>query len=502
MTEADVRTLHPQAKSERERWIALVVLCAGFLMIILDQTVVNVALPSIQDDLGFSQASLAWVVNAYLIAFGGLLLLAGRLGDLIGRKRMFMIGLAVFTAASALCGLAQSQELLIAARFVQGVGGAMTSAVILGIIVTMFPEPAERTKALGVYTFVAAGGGSIGLLAGGVLTEAINWHWIFYINLPIGIATWILTARLLDRDEGLGLGRGADVPGAVLVVSALMIGIYAILEAGERGWASLHTIGLGSVAIALLLAFIGRQARAANPLVPLRIFRSRVVSAANGVQALAVAGLFGMFFLGALYLQRVLGYGAVEVGLAFLPVALIIGTLSVGLSARLINRFGATATLLPGLAFIAVGLAFFVRVPVDGAYVPDVLPVMLLIGTGGGLVFPSLFTLALASAGPSDSGLASGLVNTSQQVGGAIGLAVLASLSTTRSNSLLQSGDSTASALTGGYQLAFAIGAGLVVAAIALAAIFLRPERSVAGSEADAALDAWDAERAAPREAA
>jgi EmrB/QacA subfamily drug resistance transporter len=493
-----VEPLHTQERRERDRWVALVVLCAGFLMIVLDQTVVNVALPSIQDDLGFSQASLAWVVNAYLIAFGGLLLLAGRLGDLIGRKRIFMIGLAVFTAASALCGLAQSQELLIAARFVQGVGGAMTSAVILGIIVTMFPEPAERAKALGVYTFVAAGGGSIGLLAGGILTETINWHWIFYVNLPIGVAVAILIARLLDDDPGVGLGRGADVLGAALVVGALMLGIYAILGAGDHGWASARTLGLGAVAIALLAGFVVRQARAENPLVPLRIFRSRMVSAANGIQALAVAGLFGMFFLGALYLQRVLGYGAIEVGLSFLPVALLIGALSVGVTARLIVRFGAPATLLPGLGLIAIGLGYFVSVPVDGHYVTDVLPAMLLIGTGGGLVFPSLFTLALSSAGPTDSGLASGLVNTSQQVGGAIGLAVLASLATTRTDNLLASGESTASALTSGYRLAFAIGAGLVLLAFALAAALLRTQPAVQEEEAEA----WQGEPAEAEEEA
>jgi EmrB/QacA subfamily drug resistance transporter len=502
MTGVEAPTLHSEESNDRNRWITLVVLCAGFLMIVLDQTVVNVALPSIQDDLGFSQASLAWVVNAYLIAFGGLLLLAGRLGDLIGRKRIFMIGLAVFTLASALCGLAQSQELLIAARFVQGVGGAMTSAVILGIIVTMFPEPADRAKALGVYTFVAAGGGSIGLLAGGVLTEAINWHWIFYVNLPIGVATAILIARLLEDDEGIGLARGADVPGATLVVGALMIGIYAILEAGDRGWASARTLGLGAVAIVLLVGFVFRQARARNPLVPLRIFRSRLVSAANGIQALAVAGLFGMFFLGALYLQRVLGYGAIEVGLAFLPVALLIGALSVGISARLIMRFGAQATLLPGLGLIALGLGLFARVPVDGHYVPDVLPVMLLIGVGGGLVFPSLFTLALSSAGPSDSGLASGLVNTSQQVGGAVGLAVLASLSTTRSNNLVASGDTTASALTGGYQLAFALGAALVIVAVGLAAFLLRSELAPGDVEPAAEDGIWEPEPAASQEEA
>jgi EmrB/QacA subfamily drug resistance transporter len=498
MPEVEMESGRSVEWSDRGRWVALVVLCAGFLMIVLDQTVVNVALPSIQDDLGFSQASLAWVVNAYLIAFGGLLLLAGRLGDMIGRKRMFMAGLGVFTIASALCGLAQSQEALIAARFVQGVGGAMTSAVILGIIVTMFPEPGERAKALGVYTFVAAGGGSIGLLAGGVLTEAINWHWIFYVNLPIGVATAVLISRLLDNDKGLGLERGADVPGAVLLVGALMIGIYAILQAGDRGWASAHTLGLGALALVLLAGFVVRQARVRSPLVPLGIFRSRVVSTANGIQALAVAGLFGVFFLGALYLQRVLGYGAIEVGLSFLPVALIIGVLSVGVSARLIIRFGATATLLPGLGLIAAGLALFVRVPADGHYVADVLPTMLLIGIGGGLVFPSLFTLALSSAGASDSGLASGLVNTSQQVGGAIGLAVLASLSTTRSDNLVASGDSSASALTSGYQLAFAIAASLVIVAIALAAALLRTPPAEVPSEAEA----WDAEQPALEDAA
>jgi EmrB/QacA subfamily drug resistance transporter len=497
MADVPVTGLHSQERRERDRWVTLVVLCAGFLMIVLDTTVVNVALPSIQDDLDFSQASLAWVVNAYLIAFGGLLLLAGRLGDLIGRKRIFMIGLTVFTAASALCGLAQSQGLLIGARFIQGVGGAMTSAVILGIIVTMFPEPAERAKALGIYTFVAAGGGSVGLLAGGVLTETINWHWVFYVNIPIGIATAILIARLLEDDEGIGFRQGADLLGAVLIVSSLMIGIYAILEAGDEGWGSARTVGLGAVAIGLLIGFVVREARARTPLMPLRIFRSRVVSTANGIQALAVAGMFGMFFLGALYLQRVLGYSAIEVGLSFLPVALLIGALSVGISARLIMRFGATATLLPGLLLILLGLGFFAGAPVDGHYATDVLPSMLLLGLGGGVVFPSLFTLALANAGPSDSGLASGLVNTSQQVGGALGLAVLASLATTRSDNLLADGESTASALTSGYRLAFAIGAGLVLIAFALAVTLLRAERAGEVSE-----DAAETEPAAAQEEA
>jgi EmrB/QacA subfamily drug resistance transporter len=477
-----------QVRSERDRWIALVVLCAGFLMIILDQTIVNVALPSIQDDLGFSQSSLAWVVNAYLIAFGGLLLLAGRLGDLIGRKRIFLIGLTVFTVASLLCGVAQSQALLIGARFVQGLGGAMTSAVILGMIVTMFPRPAEQAKAIGVYSFVAAGGASIGLLAGGILTEAINWHWIFFVNLPIGIATGIVASRLLENDKGIGLGAGADVPGAVLVVGSLMLGVYTIVEAENYGWGSLHTLGLGAIAIGLLVAFVIREARISNPLIPLRIFRSRVVTGANLVQALTVGGLFGMFFLGALYMQRVLGYGAIDVGLAFLPVALLIGIFSVGISARLIVRFGALRTMLPGLVLIALALIYFQRAPVGADYVKDILPTMLMFGVGGGLFFTSLMTLAMSAATPEDSGLASGLVNTSQQVGGALGLAVLATLSSTRTDTLLGNGDSTASALTGGYHLAFAIGAGMVIAGTILAVTLLRPQGAVV-TEAEAGLE-------------
>ena len=456
------------AGTDRSRWIALVVLCAGFLMIILDQTIVNVALPSIQTDLHFSQSALAWVVNAYLIAFGGLLLLVGRLGDLIGRRRIFLAGLTVFTTASLVCGLADDQGLLIGARFVQGVGGAMTSAVILGMIVTMFPRPSEQAKAIGVYSFVAAAGGAIGLLAGGVLTQAINWHWIFFVNLPIGIATGILTTRLLPDDVGIGLERGADAPGAVLLVTSLMLAVYTIVEASNYGWGSAHTLGFGAVAVGLLGGFIARQATAANPLIPLRIFRSRTVTIANLMQALMVAGIFGMFFLGALYLQRVLRYDAIEVGLAFLPVALGIAGMSLRFTARLMMRFGAKPTLLAGLVLVAAGLLVFRSAPVNAAYVTDLLPVMLLLGVGAGLVFPALMTLAMSGATPEDSGLASGLVNTTQQVGGALGLAVLATLATTRTGALQAHGASTATALTGGYHLAFTIAAGLLLTAIAI----------------------------------
>jgi EmrB/QacA subfamily drug resistance transporter len=338
-------------------------------------------------------------VNAYLIAFGGLLLLAGRLGDLISRRGVFLAGLGVFTVASLVCGIAQSQEVLVAARFVQGVGGAMTSAVILGMIVTMFPEPREQAKAIGVYSFVASAGGSVGLLAGGVLTQAINWHWIFFVNIPIGIATAVFALRLLDKDKGLGFGRGADVLGAVLITGALMLLVYTIVKpAADYGWGAGRTLGLGAASLALLVAFVAREATARNPLIPLRIFRSRNVSGANAIQALFVAGMFSLFFLGALYLQRVLGYDALETGLAFLPVTVAIGALSLRYSERLIMRFGAKATLLPGLVLIAAGLGLFTRVPVDGDYLTDVLPTMLLLGTGAGLSFPALMTLAMSGA--------------------------------------------------------------------------------------------------------
>jgi EmrB/QacA subfamily drug resistance transporter len=467
----------------RARWLALVVLCVGMLMVILDSAIVNVALPTIQDDLGFSQAGLAWVMNAYLIAFGGLLLLAGRVGDLIGRRRVFLAGLAIFTTASLVCGVADSQGVLIGARFVQGLGGALTSAVILGMIVTMFPEPKEQAKAIGVYSFVAAAGASIGLLAGGLLTQWINWHWIFFVNLPIGVATAVFAWRLVERDLGVGLREGADVPGALLITAALMLGVYTILEAGDQGFGSLHTLGLGGISLALIAAFVARESRTERPLVPLRIFRSRNVSGANLVQVLMVAGLFGMFFLGVLYLQGVLGFDAIETGLAFLPVSVTIGALSLGLSARLNTRFGARATLVPGLVFVSAGLALFARAPVDGSYVADVLPSMVLLGMGAGLSFPSLMTLAMSGATRSDSGLASGLVNTSLQVGGALGLAVLATLASTRTDTLAAAGESQLSALTGGYQLAFIVGAGLVAVALVLALTVLRSERAPARVE-------------------
>ena len=464
---------------------ALFVLCAGMLMVILDQTIVNVALPSIQEDLGFTQSSLAWVVNAYLIAFGGLLLLAGRFGDLLGRRSVFLAGMVVFTVASLVCGLAGSQELLIAARFVQGAGGALSSAVILGMIVTMFPKPGEQAKAIGVYSFVASAGASIGLLSGGVLTQALDWHWIFFVNVPIGVVTLFLALRMVPRDVGLGLRHGFDALGAVLVTGALMLGVYAIVGAETHGWASGRTLGLGVIALALLAAFVWRESTASTPLLPLRIFRSRNVSGANVVQALLVSGALGMFFLAVLYLQRVLGFDALETGLAFLPVSLVIGVLSLGFSARLNLRFGARAVLVPGMALVALGLAWLTRAPVDGAYAVDVLPAMLLLGIGAGVSFPALMTLAMSGASDADAGLASGLVNTTMQVGGALGIAVLATLASSRTDAL---GGSGASALTGGYHLAFTVSAVLVAVGALVAATVLQRESRAREDASEAVL--------------
>jgi EmrB/QacA subfamily drug resistance transporter len=497
--EQQAGTLSERKQEDRSRWTALYVLCAGVLMIVLDVTVVNVALPTIQDDLDFSTSNLAWVVNAYLIAFGGLLLLAGRLGDLIGRRTILLAGLAVFTVASLVCGLADSQAVLVGARFVQGIGGAMTSAVILGMIVMMFPEPREQAKAIGVYAFVASAGGSVGLLAGGVLTQAINWHWIFFINVPIGIATAVFVLRRLDRDQGIGFGEGADIPGAALITSSLMLGVYTIVKpAAELGWGAGRTLALGAGSLVLGALFIAREARARNPLIPLRIFRSRNVTGANLVQVLTVAGMFGMFFLGSLYLERILGYDALQIGLAFLPVTIVMGTLSVRYSEPLITRFGARTLLFPGLTLVAVGLALFTRAPVDGSYLVHVLPVMILLGTGVGVCFPALMTIAMSGATKSDAGLASGLVNTSAQVGGALGLAVLATLSASRTDHLTEQGKSTAAALTGGYHLAFWIAAALVVAAIVVALVVVQPEAKAAEQIEGDAEPAAEPRRAEP----
>ena len=463
----------PEASSRR-RWIALVVLCLGQLMIVLDATIVNVALPSIQHDLGFTQASLAWVVDAYLIAFGSFLLLAGRVGDLVGRKRVFISGLALFTVASALCGLAQGQELLIAARFVQGVGGAVASSVIIAIIVTEFRAPREQARAMGVFTFVASAGGSIGLLAGGVLTHLLSWHWIFFINVPIGLAAIALGLVLIEESEGSGWRQGVDVLGAALITVAGMVLVYAIVKSGDYGWGSARTLGLSALAVAMIAAFFGYESRIANPIMPLRVFRLRSLMGANAVRGLLVVGMFASFFLGALYLEHVRGYSAIQTGLAFMPMTLSIGALSVGVTPRLLTRFGPKRTLLPGLAMALAGLLLFARMPVAAAYWTDLFPAFLLLGLGAGTSFMPLITLAMSEVPKEDAGLGSGMINTAQQMAAAIGVAALGTIAASRTAHLLAEGHSQPSALTSGFHLAFAIGAACVGLGIVLAITVLR----------------------------
>ncbi|MEV8627546.1 MFS transporter [Streptomyces sp. NBC_01268] len=455
------------------RWTALGVLATSMLMTILDGSIVTVAMPAIQDDLGFSPAGLSWIVNAYLIAFGALLLLAGRLGDLLGRKRMFLAGTALFTAASVLAGFAASPGVLIAARFLQGVGSAMASAVSLGILVTLFTAPRERAKAFAVFSFTGAAGASIGQVLGGVLTDALAWNWIFFINLPIGLAALLTALPALPADRPAATRGRADLLGALLVTSGLMTGIYAVVKIEEYGAGSAHTLGLGALALALLAGFLVRQATAADPLMPLRVLRSRSVAGANLVQMLMVAALFSFQVLVALHMQKVLGYSAAGTGLGMLPAAVVIGTVSLGLSARLIARFGERNILLTGIVLLIGMLVLLARLPVHASYPVDLLPVMLL-GAGFGLAMPALTALGMSGAKEADAGLASGLFNTTQQIGMALGIAVLSTLAAARTESLTAAGRPTAEALTGGYHLAFTVGAGLLVAAFGLALALLR----------------------------
>ncbi|MGW0508123.1 MFS transporter [Streptomyces olivaceoviridis] len=460
------------AGARYSRWASLAVLCAGTLMTVLDGTIVTVAMPAVQSDLGFSGPGLAWVVNAYLIAFGGLLLLAGRLGDLVGRKRMFTAGLAVFTLASVLCGTATGQGMLIAARAVQGAGGAMASAVVLGMLVALFPEPREQARAIAAFSAVGAAGGALGTFLGGALTEALSWHWIFLINLPIGVAAWLAAVRVLTPEPGAGLGRGADYPGAALVTGALMLTVYVIVGAGDRS--RTVTLLLAALALALFAAFALRQARAARPLLRLRLFRSRLLTGANAVQVLMIATMYGFQFIGALYLQRVLGYGALATGTAFLPAPITIGVLMLGLSARTVARFGGYRVLLTGLVLITAGMALLGRAPADGSYGTDVLPAMLLLSAGFAAAMPALTGLAMSGARAQDAGLASGLFNTTQVVGGSLGLAVLSTLAASRTEGLLAAGTSLLPATAEGYRLAFTVATGIAAAALLLAALVLR----------------------------
>jgi len=469
----------------RTRWLALYVLCLGDLMIVLDATIVNVALPSIRGDLGFSEASLAWVVNAYLLTFGGFLLLGGRFGDLFGHRRLFLAGIAVFTGASLACGLSTTQGFLVGARAVQGLGGAVVSAVALSLILTLFQEPAERTKAMGFFGFVMAGGGSIGVLLGGVLTDALSWHWIFLVNIPVGIAVFVLCLRLIPGSRGQAASGRLDVAGAVTVTAALMLAVYAIVNGNSDGWTSAQTLGLLGAAVALLGAFVGIESRVSSPLVPLRLFRLRNVAVSNGVGVLWAAAMFAWFFLAALYLQLVLGYDPLHVGLAFLPANLIMGAFSLGLSARLVIRFGVRVPIAVGMGLVAVGLALFARAPVDGNFLVDVLPSMIVLGIGVGMAMNPVLMAAMSDVEPSESGLASGVVNTAFMMGGALGLAVLASLAARRTGSLTAQGQSAVAALNGGYHLAFLVGAAFAVVAAALAAGLLRTRPIAAPAQAE-----------------
>jgi EmrB/QacA subfamily drug resistance transporter len=456
------------------RWLALGVVCLGVLMVVLDATIVNVALPSIRADLGFSETTLVWVVNAYLLTCGGFLLLGGRLGDLYGHRRVFMIGIVLFTGASLACGLSSAQLPLVVARAVQGIGGAIVDSVALALLMTLFTEDGERAKAMGVYGFVCAGGGSIGVLLGGVLTDAYDWHWIFLVNLPIGVAVLGLSMALLAGSTGRSGPARLDVAGAITVTAALMLAVYAIVGGNEAGWTSPHTLGPLAAAAVLLALFIAIEARVAQPLMPLRLFRSTTLNAANAIGVLWSGAMFAWFFLSALYLQRVLGYSAMRVGLAFLPSNIVMAVCSLGLSARIVMRFGLRAPLAGGLLCAAAGLALFARAPVDGSLLVDVMPGMLLLGLGAGIAFNPLLLAAMSDVDESESGLASGIVNTSFMMGGALGLAVLASLAAAHTGSAATSSGATeGAALTAGYRLAFAAGAACALVAAALAALLV-----------------------------
>jgi EmrB/QacA subfamily drug resistance transporter len=467
----------------RTRWLALIVLCLGDLMIVLDVTIVGVALPSIRTDLGFSESSLAWVVNAYLITFGGFLLLGGRLGDLFGHRRLFLIGISLFTLASLACGIATTQEFLVTARAIQGLGGAIVSAVALSLVIRLFTEPTERAKAMGVFGFVASGGGSLGVLLGGILTDTLDWHWIFLVNVPIGVAVVVLSLRLLPAGHGPTADSRLDVAGAITVTSSLMLAVYAIVNGNEVGWGTVRTLGLLGAAAVLFIAFLLIEARVPSPLVPLGLFRLRNLAFSNIVGVLWAAAMFAWFFLSALYLQLVLGYSPLEVGLAFLPGNLIMGVLSLGVSARLVMRFGIRPPLATGLGLAALGLLLFARAPVDGNFVVDVLPSMVLLGIGAGIAFNPVLLAAMSDVDPSDAGLASGIVNTSFMMGGALGLAVLASLAASRTETLRASGDDPLVALTGGYHAAFLVGAIFAAGAAAIGAVFLRTREMPAHGE-------------------
>ncbi|HZF20219.1 MAG TPA: DHA2 family efflux MFS transporter permease subunit [Burkholderiales bacterium] len=461
-------------ESSRKRWLALIVLCLGDLMIVVDMTIVNVALPSIREDLAFTETSLVWVVNAYMLTYGGFLLLGGRLGDLYGQRRLFLLGTTLFTLASLACGLAGSQGLLVVARAVQGLGGAVVSAIALSLIMNLFTEPVERAKAMGIYGFVMAGGGSVGALLGGLLTDALSWHWVFLVNIPIGVAVYALTLILLRESRAPAGTARLDVGGAVTVTASLLLAVYAVVNGNQAGWTSAQTLTLLGAAAVLFALFLALETWVRDPLMPLRLFRLRSVATANVVGILWSAAMFAWFFVSALYLQLVLGYTPMQVGLAFLPANLIMAAFSLGISARMIMRFGIRVPLAAGLALTAAGLALFALSPVDGSFALHVLPGMTLLGIGCGMAMNPVLLAAMSDVPQSESGLASGVVNTAFMMGGALGLAVLASLAAARTDGLLALGVDSLGALNAGYHIAFAIGAAFAAAAALLSAVLLR----------------------------
>jgi EmrB/QacA subfamily drug resistance transporter len=480
-----VERVKKKVRDLETRWLALAVLCLGSLMIVLDVTIVGVALPSIRQDLGFTQASLAWVVNLYLLTFGGFLLLGGRFGDLFGHRKLFLIGISLFTLASLGCGLANSQTFLVAGRAIQGIGGAIVSAVSLSLMMSLFTKPDERAKAMGFFGFVAAGGGSIGVLLGGILTDVLNWHWIFLVNVPIGVLVYFLSLKLLPAVHQRAEGVHLDLAGAITITASIMLQVYAIVNGNQAGWTSFQTLGLLGAGLALLAVFLGIESKVRSPLVPLSLFKLRNVIGSNIAGVLWAGAMFAWFFLSALYLQLVLGYTPLKVGLAFLPGNIIMGIFSVGLSAKLVMRFGIRPPLATGLLLAALGLILFARAPVTGHFLTDVLPSMILLGFGAGMAFNPVLLAAMSDVKPEESGLASGVVNTSFMMGGALGLAVLASLAASRTTNLLGSGASRAVALTSGYHRAFLGGAIFAALAAVTGVVILRTSANVAPEQAE-----------------
>jgi len=461
--------------AHRRRWIALIVVCLAMFMNALDGSIVNVALPRIQHSLHFSQSGLTWVVDAYLISFGSFLLMAGRLGDLVGRKKVFLAGVTLFTLSSIVCGSAQNQAMLVSARFVQGIGGALSSSVIVAIIVTEFPSAAERARAMSAYVFVAVGGGSVGLLAGGVLTQVLDWHWIFFVNVPIGVATLVFGVLLLHENVGLGLRQGVDVAGSVLVTASVMLGIYAIVTASTHGWESAHTGLFAGLAVGLFVLFIALESRLSNPIMPLRIVRLRTLTSTSIIRAFIIIGMFSTFFVGALYFEHVLGYSPVRTGLAFLPQATAMAIMSAGITARLLDRFDARIVMYPAMVLTAAGLLLFATAGEHGAYFPRIFFAFLMMGVGAGASFMPLLQIAMSEIPNADAGLGSGVVNVSQQLAGAVGLAALSTIAANRTSTLVAKGHPLHKALTDGYSLALLIAAACVTLGLLLSPILLRP---------------------------